>query len=116
MKWGNVSEADAYLVYAGYCGKSYDKPITVKDAGKTSLKLSKLGGKAIDLKQNYKFYIKAVKYVDGKTVTLGKTITAHIVGSKNTKYTNPKAIKLAKTSMSVSVKKTAKISAKVTVK
>lgn len=43
---------------------------------------------------------------------LAKTITGHVVGRKNTKYTNAKNIVLAKSSYSISVGKTAKIKAK----
>lgn len=40
----------------------------------------------------------AFKQEEGKNVTLAKTITAHVVGSKNTKYTNVKAVKVKKSS------------------
>ena len=47
-------------------------------------------------------------------MAFGKTITAHIVGSKNTKYTNVKEIKLtSKSSVTLAVGKTSTIKAKV---
>ena len=52
--------------------------------------------------------------VDGKKVTLAKTITGHLAGAKSVKYTNPKALKLTKSTYSIKVGKTAKIKAKVT--
>ena len=113
--WGKVADADGYLVYATYCGTNFGSAIkTIKNPTTTSLSITKLNGKAIDLKKSVKVYVKAYKLVDGKKVAFGKTITAHIVGSKNTKYTNVKEIKLtSKSSVTLAVGKTSTIKAKV---
>ena len=52
--------------------------------------------------------------VNGKKKIIAKTITAHLAGTKSVKYTNPKALKLTKSTYNIKVKKTAKIKAKVT--
>jgi uncharacterized protein YjdB len=54
----------------------------------------------------------AVKKDGSKKTQLAKTITGHIVGSKNTKYTNVKSITLKTKTISVAVGKTSKIKAK----
>ena len=66
----------------------------------------------MDLKKNYKIYVLAYKLVGGKKVTLGKTVTAHIVGRKNTKYTNVKAVKVKKRSYSLKKGKTVAVKAR----
>lgn len=48
------------------------------------------------LKKNYKIYVLAYQQVDGNKVTPGKTVTAHIVGRKNMKYTNVEAVNVKK--------------------
>ena len=46
-------------------------------------------------------------------MVLAKSITAHIVGRNNKKYSNPKELKLSKTKYTLSKGKIARISAKV---
>ncbi len=47
--------------------------------------------------------------MDGKKVSLGRNIIAHVVGTKNTKYTNVKAVKVKKSSYNLKQGKTAGI-------
>ena len=113
IKWGKVNEADGYDVYVTYCGKKFGKAAkTVKKNSTTSVKITKINGKKINLKKNYKVYVAAYKMVDGKKKVLAKTIMGHVVGRKNTKYSNAKKITLSKSSYTVKVGKTAKIKAK----
>ncbi len=64
----------------------YDKkPITTT---KASCTITKIGGKNLNLKKNYKLYVVAYKVLDGKTYKLAKTVTGHIVGRNNKKYSN----------------------------
>jgi hypothetical protein len=115
VSWGKVSGADRYEIYAAYCtgkfGKTPVKVVTKK--GVTSVTITKLNGKKIELTKNFKVYVAAYKTVDGVKKKLGKTITAHIVGRKNKTYTNVKAIKLAKNKTTIKVGKTYKIKASV---
>lgn len=113
IKWGQVAGADGYDVYVQYCGKKFtEKSITaVKSGRKTKVTVKKVNGKPLNLKKNYKIYILAYKLVDGKKVTLGRTVTAHIVGRKNAKYTNVKAVRVKKSSYSLEQGGTAVIKA-----
>ena len=115
VSWGKVAGADGYLVYAAYCGTDFGNAVkTIKDPSSVSTTITKLNGKKLDLKKNFKVYVKAYKLVDGKKVTFGKSISAHIAGSKNPKYTNVKELKLtSKSKLALAVGKTSKIKAKV---
>ena len=115
VKWKKASSADGYYVYAQYCGKKATKPVkTIKKNSTTKTTITKIDGKKINQKKNFRVYVAPYKIVDGKKVTLGKSMTAHLVGSKNTKYSNVKKLTLTKSKYTVKVGKTAKIKAKVT--
>ncbi len=112
VKWGKVKGADGYKVYVAYCGKSFSKTPAKRTTTKTSAVITKINGKKINLKKNFKVYVVAVKKEKSKTTQLAKTITGHIVGSKSTKFTNVKSITLKTKTISVAVGKTSKIKAK----
>ena len=114
ISWGKVDTAAGYDVYVQYCGSNFKKEPTAgtNKTDVTKVTVKKINGKKLNLKKNYKIYIEAYKLVDGKKVSLAKTITGHIVGRKNTAYTNVKMIKLAKSKYTVTAGKTAKIKAK----
>ena len=115
VSWGKVSDADGYLVYAAYCGTDFGKAVkTIKDPSGAFTTITKINGKKLDLKKNFKVYVKAYKLVDGKKIAFGKSIVAHITGTKNTKNTNVKELKLtSKSKLVLAVGKTSKIKAKV---
>ncbi len=114
VSWGKVSGADGYDVYVQYCESKFTKKnITkIKSGRPTKATVKKINGKPINLKRNYKVYVVSYKLVKGKKITLGNTITAHLVGRKNTKYTNVKAVKVKKNSYSLKKGRTAQIKAK----
>lgn len=113
IKWGKVKEADGYEVYVAYCGKKFGKAVkTINKNSTTSVTVKKINGKKINLKKNFKVYVAAYKMTDGKKEILAKTITGHVVGRKNTKYSNAKKITLSKNKYSVKVGKTVKVKAK----
>ena len=117
VSWTKVNEADGYDVYVHYCGSKSKKPVkTIKKNTTTKTSVAKINGKKINQKKNFRVKVVAYKMVDGKKVTLAKTITGHLAGAKSVKYTNPKALKLTKSTYNIKVKKTAKIKAKVTLK
>ncbi len=60
---------------------------------------------------NYKHYVEAYKKTDEGYKKLCRSISAHIVGKKNTKYTNVKNIKLVKKKAELSVMETFNIKA-----
>ncbi|MCR4955242.1 MAG: InlB B-repeat-containing protein [Lachnospiraceae bacterium] len=115
IKWSKVDGASGYDVYARYCGGKFSStPVKTVTKKVTSVSITKLNGKKIDLTGKYKFYVVAYKKVDGKKQVLGKTIVAHIVGSKNTTYSNPKKVTVDKAKVTLKVGKTKKIKAKIT--
>ena len=115
VSWSRVKEADGYDVYVHYCKSKAKKPAkTIKKNSVTTISVNKIDGKKINLKEDFHVYVVAYKMVDGKKVTLAKTVTAHFAGTKSADYTNPKALKLTKSSYSIKAGKTANIKAKVT--
>ena len=76
------------------------------------MEVTKVGGKKINLKKNFKVYVVAVKKDGSNVKELANTITGHIVGRKNTKYTNVKSITLKTKKLSIAAGKTSKIKAK----
>ncbi len=115
IHWGKVSHADGYHVYVQYCGMKFsDKSLNqVKGADNTSITVKRVNGKNLDLKKNYKIYVEAYELSDGKKKILGKSITAHIVGKNNKKYTNVKGVRVNKNSYTLKRGSTITIQAKV---
>ena len=115
LKWTKSASADGYDVYVQYCGSKATKPVkTIKKNTTTKATIKKINGKKINLKKNFHAYIEAYKMIDGKKVVLGKSNVGHVVGAKNSKYTNVKSIKLTKKSYTVKVGKTTKVKARIT--
>ena len=77
------------------------------------MKVTKVNGKAIDLKKNFKVYVRAFKLVKGKKVTITQTLQAHVVGRMNTTFTNVNGIQLDNYSFIIKKGKTAKITGRV---
>lgn len=112
VTWGKVAKADGYDVYMAYCKKGkYTVVKSVKAAKTLSVTINKLNKKAVNQKDNVKCYVVAYKKVDGKKVTIGKSITGHAVGKKNTIVTDVKKIQTKKSAYSLKKGKTAKIKA-----
>ena len=83
VTWGKVKDADGYDVYMAYCGKDKEKVVkSVKAADSLSVEISKLKKKGINQKKNIKCHVLAYKMVDGKKVTVAKSITIHAAGKK----------------------------------
>ncbi len=100
ISWGRVSGADGYSVYVQYCRKDFNaKSLNqVRSGKKTKITVKKVNGKKLDTKKNFKLYVVAWKWKDGKKSTLAKTLTIHVAGKDSVKYTNVKKIQLKKTS------------------
>lgn len=112
VTWGKVAKADGYDVYMAYCKKGkYTVVKSVKSAKTLSVTINKLNKKAVNQKDNVKCYVVAYKKVAGKKVTIGKSITGHAVGKKNTTVTDAKKIQIKKSAYSLKKGKTAKIKA-----
>ena len=100
ISWGSVSGADGYKIYVQKCGKDFSvKPLSqIKGGGRTKITVKKINGRKLDTKKNYKLYVEAYRWEDGKKSTIAKTMTVHIAGQDSKKYTNVKKIRLKKTS------------------
>ncbi len=100
ISWGRVTGADGYSVYVQYCGKDFStKSLNqVKSGKKTKITVKKVNGKKLDTTKNFKLYVVAWKWKNGKKSTLAKTLTIHIAGKDSVKYTNVKSIQAGKSS------------------
>ena len=114
VTWGKVADADGYDVYMAYCGKDKEKLVkSVKSANSLSVEISKLKKKKINQKNNIKCHVLAYKMVDGRKVTVAKSITIHAAGKKNGSVTDAKSIKLKKASYVLAKGKKAAIKASI---
>lgn len=115
VKWNQIPSADGYDLYVRPAGKKWGKPIrTIKNNKTITVALTKLGKKKIDQKKLFEIYVAAYRMIDGKKVVLTGSDSVFIVGAKNGKYTNVKAIKLDRNRLTVKVGKRVKCKAKVT--
>lgn len=117
IRWGKVTGATGYRVYVQYANAKFTKKSAIYvNSKKSVLTITKINGKKINGKKNFKVYVEACKMVNGKQVALGKSLDAYVAGSRNTTYTNAKSIKLKKKSYQLNVGKSAAIKAKTVLK
>ena len=100
ISWGRVSGADGYSVCVQYCNKEFNaKSLNqVRSGKKTEITVRKINGKKLDTTKNFKLYVLAWQWREGKKSTLAKTLTFHISGKDSVKYTNVKKIQGKKSS------------------
>ncbi|MBR1762204.1 MAG: Ig-like domain-containing protein, partial [Eubacterium sp.] len=109
-KWGAVANADKFEIYANYCSKNSEfKKIKTVKGNIHSFDITKLGGKKLDQKKSVKIYVVAYRKVNGKYEKITQSVQLHVVGKKNTKYSNAKAITVKKDAFTLKVNKTAAI-------
>mgnify|MGYP003283507555 CR=1 FL=1 len=72
LKWSKTKDADGYMIYGAKCGNSYKLLKTVK--GSTA----KWTHKKLKSGTYYKYYVVGYKLVDGKKVTISKTVRIHV--------------------------------------
>lgn len=113
VSWGKLKSSTGYVVYVQECDKKYTKKSQniVKSGKAGKIKIKKVNGKKLNLKKNYKIYVSAYTIVNGQKYNIGKTITAHVVGRKNAKWTNVKKVKIPKKFYALKVGKTIGIKA-----
>ena len=114
VSWGTVKDASGYEVYVQYCGQKFNASSlhSVEGGEQNKLVIKTLNGKKLNLKKNYRVYVSAYKMENGQKIQIGKSIIAHIIGSKNTKQTNVKKVKTAKSTYQLKVGSTAVIKAR----
>ena len=114
VEWGKEADADGYFVYVQYCGKKFAKKATqtLRKSSTTEVEIAQVNGKKLKLKKNFKVYVAAYKTTSGKRIVIKKTMTGHIVGKKNYKYTNAKKVKVTENKITLEVGKTTAIKAK----
>lgn len=100
IAWGRVSGADGYDVYVQYCGKKLDAGSLHQVIGgkKTTLTVNTINGKRLDTTKDYKLYVAAWQWKNGKKTVLAKTLAIHLAGKDSAKYTNVKSIQIGKAS------------------
>ena len=109
ISWNKVSGASRYVIYMGKANKKAKKVKTVsaKKLNWTKKKLKK--------KTAYKFYVVAQKKQNGKYKKPVKSKVGYFfTGNASGKRTNPKALKLKKSKLTLNKGKTATIKATVT--
>ena len=113
VSWGKVSGADGYDIYVQYCGRKFSSNAskTIKGGNKIKAAIKKINKKKLRLKKNYKICVVAYRMEKGRKVKIAKSITLHIVGIKNKKYTNVKAVRLKKNSYTLKTGSTVRIKA-----
>ncbi|MBE5870423.1 MAG: hypothetical protein E7294_04085 [Lachnospiraceae bacterium] len=113
LRWGKVYGADGYEIYAGKAKGAFEKkPIIEAKANQRNAKISKVGGKKININQGYKFYIRAYKIVNGEKITLAESIPVFSISKKNAKWTNTKHTRIENKKITLQAGKTSKIKAK----
>ena len=102
VSWYKVDGADGYKVYMAPCDsyEAYSSCKLVKTIkNNNTFRFKKSGLKS---KKAYKAYVAAFKMVNGKAVTIGKSLMTHaITGNFNKKYSNVRKIVLRKTKITL---------------
>lgn len=100
ISWGRVNGADGYSVYVQYCGKDFGARSRnqIRSGKKTKITVRKVNGKKLDTTKNFKLYVVAWQWKNGKKSTLTKTLTIHIAGKDSVMYTNVESIQVKKNS------------------
>ena len=109
ISWNGVPGADRYVIYMSKCNheskKIKMKKVKTLSAGKTTWTKKGLAKKSF-----YKFRVVAQQKQGGKYVTLADSHAGHLAtGNLRGKYTNPKVLKLSKSSLSMTSGQTVKI-------
>ena len=116
VTWGKVSGAEGYEVLIEQCGKSLDsgdREKTVTDVNRTWTSLSKIKGKKLDPKKEYKIRVRAYRTENGKRKYIGKSYILHVAGRDSTKWTNAKQLKTSSGKRTVILGKSLRVSAKI---
>ena len=104
LSWTKVPGATGYKIYGSKCGKPYKLLKKIKGQKTLKTTIKKLQTKS------YKFYVVAYRAQGGKTITLSKSPSAHVIINNAVKgHSNPTGIKVNKTSVTVKKGKSVKV-------
>lgn len=107
LKWSKIAGADGYRVYGAKCGNSFKLVKTIKNGNAV-----KWTHKGLKSGTYYKYYVIGYKMIDGKRVTISRTVNIHMpTAGKGLGYA--KTLKLNKKKVTIAKGKTAKIKATV---
>ena len=115
VKWGKVSGASGYDIFAVLSGKSMTAKSLVKTVKgqKRAVSFTKLGGKKPVSNKVYKLQVKAYKLVKGKKVYIGSSRVYYVIRNDNKKYTNAAKVTVKKKSVTLKKGKTSQIKASI---
>ncbi|MDY2589964.1 MAG: Ig-like domain-containing protein, partial [Agathobacter sp.] len=116
VSWGKVDTATGYDIFAVSCGKKItNKSLvkTVRGYKNTSATITKIEGKNVSTKKNYKVQIKAFKIKNGVKEYIGNSMLYSVAGTSNTTYTNAKSVKVTSKSITLKKGKTTQIKAEI---
>lgn len=115
ISWKTISGADGYDIFAVKCGAKMTSKSLVKTVKgkKSSAALTKIAGRKLSGKEEYKVRIKAYKLINSKKVYIGSSQFYHMAGKNNKTFTNAKKITVSKKSVTLKVGKTSRIKAKI---
>ena len=116
VSWGKVDTATGYDIFAVSCGKKItNKSLvkTVRGYKNTSATITKIEGKNVSTKKNYKVQIKAFKIKNGVKEYIGNSMQYSVAGTSNTTYTNAKSVKVTSKSITLKKGKTTQIKAEI---
>ena len=86
---------------------------TVRGYKNTSATITKIEGKNVSTKKNYKVQIKAFKIKNGVKEYIGNSMQYSVAGTSNTTYTNAKSVKVTSKSITLKKGKTTQIKAEI---
>lgn len=115
IKWGNVSLADGYDIFAAKCGTTLSsKPVATAKKGQTSVNITKISGVSIKTRDEYKIVIKPFRKSGAKKIYTATSYSLHRAGRNSRRWTNVKKIELKKDNFTLNKGKTAQITVKLT--
>ena len=115
MKWNKATNADGYDIFFAQCNhgtttSKWKLIKTINKASTTTYTKTKLKANSA-----YKSYVRPFKLVNGKKIYLAKSPQVHAYTNNGSKtYTNPKALSLNKTKVSIKNKNSFQLKSKVT--
>ena len=112
--WTALKNVDGYFIYTNHCDE-YKKPHPFRKVADYKASRARIyTRKNLKTYNNYKYYVAAYQIRNGKKVIVKRSITVHSVcGNTSARYTNVKAVKAARHSVTLKKGKSYKLKASV---